>query len=226
MKGRFFLRRDDFAEALELLSVARYVLSSDLLAKDTGTSRDLALYTLFGDEIAPQIRFAAHSLGHKTSYDIDAVVKAVATPKAIEKHIADFTALQAKLKEERARDVGAAGAGRGNLRDLIWEGQPVPVRNPELVDVFLRVQAAEDAMTDGKRKSGGAGAKTASSSSAATKENTDAAKQKTTRVGVAAYDGVLLALSDAEAVVQKLVESKEVRACWCLSCDAHLIQVS
>lgn len=207
LQGRFFLRRDEFEPALEHLAVARYLLSADALAKDTNTSRDLALYTLFSDEIAPQIRFAAHSLGHKTAYDIDAVVKGVASSKVLDHHVPDLQNLLGRLKEERAKEAGSSSAGsRAMLREPIWEGAPVPIRNPELVDVFLKVQNAEDAMDEGKAKQ--ARSSKPSKDASAGKENAPA--PKSTRGKVAAFDGILLALTDAESVAQKLVESKEV----------------
>lgn len=185
-----------------------------MLSKDTNTSRDLALYTLFSDEIAPQIRFAAHSLGHKAAYDIDAIVKEVVTPKLRDQYVPGLEGLISKLKDERAKEAGSSsGSNRAMLREPMWEGLPVPIRNPELVDVFLKVQNAEDAMKEGKTvKSGkttaGGGAQ---SRTADGKENTGSAPTQTsTRGKVAAYDDVLLALTEAEAVAQKLVESKEV----------------
>lgn len=215
VQGRFFLRRSEWGPALEHLAVARYIVSGDVLAKDTNTSRDQALYTSFSDEISPQIRFAAHMLGHKTAYDIDAIVKSVigaGNGKVLDKHVPGFNDLLSTLKAERAKEAGGSSGSRAMLREPIWEGAPVPIRSPELVDVFLKVQSAEDAMNGGPTratkpsKSGAAGEGKENVAVAAA-----AAAPKSTRGKVTAYDGILQALTDAESVAEKLVESKEVR---------------
>lgn len=113
-----------------------------------------------------------------------------------------------KFKEERekANGEGSKSGSGAVLRDVVWEGKPVPIRNPELVDAFLKVQNAEDAMLSGagskrKGKTGG--------DAAPAKVNAPQ-PPKTMRSKIAAFDGVLLALTDAEQVAQKLVESKDV----------------
>lgn len=89
------------------------------------------------------------------------------------------------------------GEIRKRLEELSWEGQPVPVRNPELVDVFLKIQDAE-ARLEGHKPS---------PSERAAKSQ----KENRSKKGVAAYDAILLALSDAEEVARKLVEAQQVR---------------
>lgn len=209
LQGRFFLRRSEWGPALEHIAVARYILSGEVLGKETNTSRDQALYTSFSDEISPQIRFAAHMLGHKTAYDIDAIVKGVVTTgngKNLQKHVPGFNDLLETLKAERAKEAGVSSGSRAMLREPIWEGAPVPIRSPELVDVFLKVQTAEDAMNGGPARS----AKSSKGAAGDGKENVGAAAPKSTRGKVTAYDGILQALTDAESVAEKLVESKDV----------------
>jgi signal recognition particle subunit SRP68 len=75
----------------------------------------------------------------------------------------------------------------------MWEDQPVPVRNPELVDVLLRVQDAETRLAGDSGPEGRKGGTSASS-----------------KKSVAAYDAILLALSDAEEVARKLAEAQKV----------------
>ncbi|KAG9310266.1 hypothetical protein JVU11DRAFT_9384 [Chiua virens] len=191
LNGRFLRYREDFEDALIQLSVARSLL--DELAERAETSRDQALATLFADEIGPEIRYCAHELGREKAYDVDAIVRDLAG-----RHQGDIVEGYDKLvktfREERA---GAGGAhDKKRLEMLVWEGQPVPVRNPELVDVLLKVQEAEGKISvprHGGDTGNGKGKK----------------KGLVSKKGVAAYDGVLLALSDAEEVARKLMEAQQ-----------------
>ncbi|KAJ7139488.1 hypothetical protein C8R44DRAFT_764609 [Mycena epipterygia] len=185
LNGRFLRYRDEFEDALIQLSVARGLL--DELAAYAPTSRDQALATLFSDDVGPEIRYCAHELGRTKAYDIDGIVAEIAGKHR--NHIVDgCDTIIEKLKSEG--DAAGKGASRKKLAELTWEGQPVPVRNPELVDVLLRVQEAEhrlDAFEQGESKKAG-----------------------TSKKGVAAYDAILLALSDAEDVARKLVEAQQL----------------
>ncbi|TFK38609.1 hypothetical protein BDQ12DRAFT_630330 [Crucibulum laeve] len=185
LNGRFLRYRDDFEDALIQLSVARGLL--DQLAAAATTSRDQALAVFFADEIGPEIRYCAHELGRAKAYDVDAIVVELAG-----KHRNDIVEkcdeLIAKLKSEGQAAV--KGESRKKLGELSWEGQPVPVRNPELVDVLLKVQEAQ-ARLEG-REGGESSAKVKS------------------KKGVAAYDAILLALSDAEEVARKLSEVQQL----------------
>ncbi|KAF7340175.1 Signal recognition particle subunit SRP68 [Mycena venus] len=183
LNGRFLRYRDEFDDALIQLSVARGLL--DELAASASTSRDQALATLFSDEVGPEIRYCAHELGRTKAYDIDGIVGEVAGKNR--NHIVEgCDTIIKKLKSEG--DAAGKAAGRKKLAELTWEDQPVPVRNPELVDVLLKVQEAEHRL-DGFQQG--------SSSS-------------TSKKGVAAYDAILLALSDAEEVARKLVEAQQL----------------
>jgi signal recognition particle subunit SRP68 len=199
MHGRFLLRRDDFKSALDQLAVARNIL--DELASAATTSRDQALYVLFADEIAPEIRYCGHSLGRAKSYDIDAVVADVG-PKSRKTLFHEFEALIEALKKEKFGE--GKGEQRKKLKELVWEGQPVPIRNPELVDVFLRVQEAEAQLQNDTRSTT---ARTESTAGGSTKKGS---RHKGERGRIASYDGILLTLSDAEEVARKLAESQQV----------------
>ena len=182
LSGRFLRFRDEFEDALDQLCVARDLL--DLLASTADNSRDQALATLFADEIAPEIRYCAHQLGNTKSYDVDNIVKDIA-PKQRAGLVEGYDQLTKQLKAETQ---SSSGEGRERLKELQWEGQPVPVRNPELVDALLRVQQANN---EGEKET-----------------NHRYRKQ---RKGVAAFDAILTALSDAEEVARKLVEAQQVR---------------
>lgn len=196
LNGRFLRYRDEFEDALVQLSVARGIL--DELAESADTSRDQALATYFGDEIGPEIRYCAHELGRVKAYDVDNIVREQSAQHRAQ--IVDgYEALVQKLKDASAESKG----NERKLQPLLWEGEPVPVRNPELVDVLAKVQEGEvklkeesievsrPARTDQERK------------------KRRPAKGGKSKRGVAAYDNILLALSDAEDVARKLAEAQK-----------------
>ncbi|KAJ6569541.1 hypothetical protein B0H19DRAFT_1066254 [Mycena capillaripes] len=188
LNGRFLRYRDEFDDALIQLSVARGLL--DELAASAPTSRDQALAVLFSDEVGPEIRYCAHELGRTKAYDIDGIVAEIAGKH--KNHIVEgCDAIIKKLKSE-GNAVGKE-ASRKKLAELTWEDQPVPVRNPELVDVLLKVQDAEHRL-DGFQQG----------------SSSDSKKAGTSKKAVAAYDAILSALSDAEDVARKLVETQQL----------------
>ncbi|KAF8330394.1 uncharacterized protein EI90DRAFT_3145774 [Cantharellus anzutake] len=201
LEGRFHLRKDDFQEGVEFLSVARFML--DKLTTSAATSHDQALYTLFSDEIAPQIRYGAHSLGRSKAYDIDSIVNEVA-PRVRDQLLPASNELFAHLSQEKTT------LGEGSLlREILWEGVPVPMRSPELVDAFLKVQKAEDILREGQKtiqKDSLSSYIPASGTKGASKNPSS----KSSKSKIAAYDDLLLALSDAEEVSRRLVEAREL----------------
>ncbi|KAJ7022612.1 hypothetical protein C8F04DRAFT_1048859 [Mycena alexandri] len=184
LNARFLRHRDEFDDALVQLSVARGLL--DELANNAETSREQALAAVFADEVGPEIRYCAHELGRAKAYDVDGIVAELAG-KHRNEMVEGCDAIIEKLKAEAEGEKRGAGGSRKKLAELSWEGQPVPVRNPELVDVLLKVQEAETRLEDSPKKSAGSSKK-----------------------GIAAYDAILLALSDAEEVARKLVEAQQL----------------
>jgi signal recognition particle subunit SRP68 len=198
INGRFLRYRDHFEDALVQLCVARHLL--DELASTTSLSRDQALAVLYSDQISPEIRYCAHELGHPEAYNVQSIVKTVAS-KHLYEIVENCEALIENLKAEAA--ASSKIAGRRKLDTLMWEGQPIPVRDPGLVDVLLKVQEAEARLS--LQGSGTAPPKTPEQGSKV--KPTDRASSKK---GVAAYDMILLALSDAEELARKLVEVQQV----------------
>lgn len=188
VNGRFLRYRDEFDDALVQLSIARSLLDS--LAGAATTSRDQALAVLFADEIGPEIRHCAHEMGHLKAYDIDGIV-AQLTPTQKNAIVEDYDGLLAKLKSQLLAP--KQSESKKKLQRIVWEGQPVPVRNPELVDVFLKVQDGEARLAEAQ-----------SQASSGSKGGVRSKK------GIAAYDATLLALSDAEEVARKLSEAQQV----------------
>lgn len=192
LNGRFLSSREEHEDALSQLCVARYVL--DLLASHAHTSRDHALAVLWIDQVGPLIRWSAHQMGRAKAYDVDAIVRDVA-PNHLGELIEGWDGVLAKFREEGEKIGSKAKSGNAGELDpskLMWEGEVVPIRNPELVDVLLRVQSAEDKLLSSKQDSKshkGKGGK---------------------KAAVAAYDTVLAALSDAEDVARKLSEAQKV----------------
>lgn len=191
INGRFLRYREEFEDAVVQLSVARSLL--DELASSAQTSRDQALAVLFADEIGPEIRYCAHELGRSKSYDVDGIVAELA-PKFRNSIVENCDDIVKKLHAEVH---GTKKDAQQKLRQLLWEDQPVPIRNPELVDVLLKVQEAEDKLVG----------QTTGDSAA---DGNRLTREKQSKKGVAAYDAILSALSDAEDVARKLVEAQQV----------------
>ncbi|KAF8880719.1 hypothetical protein CPB85DRAFT_1442941 [Mucidula mucida] len=177
LNGRFLRYREEFDDALVQLGVARHLL--DELAGAARTSRDQALATLFGDEIGPEIRYCAHELGRAEAYNVDKIVAEVAATNRNVLVGGCDALLEAFKKQEESTNK------RKTLQEIVWEGEPVPVRNPELLDVFLKVQDAQAKL-----------------------ESSDAQGKSNSKKSVAAYDAILLALSDAEEVAKKLADAQ------------------
>ena len=181
--------RDEFSDALVQLTVARSLL--DDLANTSSTSRDQALAILFSDAISPEIRYCAHELGHPKAYDVNGIV-AELSPKHRGELVENCPELLAKLRTEERK-----AAGNSKLAERVWEGQPVPVRYPELVDVLIRVQNAERYLSNGSKD-------------ADIDRDGLSMSVKRSKLGETAYDQVLSALSDAEDVARKLQEAQQV----------------
>ncbi|KAG8951763.1 hypothetical protein FRC03_012384 [Tulasnella sp. 419] len=189
IQGRLSRAKEEFQDAIAQLSVARSLL--DKLSSAATTSRDQALYTVFGDEIGPEIRYSAHELGRSKSYDIDGVVAEYA-PKHGESQIKGYKSL---LDNITATSSTSGSGAKGRLGPIDWEGQPVPIRSPELVDAFLKVQDAVAKLDAGHQ--------------GATAGDQQQSKAKRSRSKVVAFDGVLSALSDAEDLSRKLLEGHQ-----------------
>lgn len=216
LNGRFLRHRYEFEDALAQLSVARSLL--DEIATHASTSRDQALATAFADEIGPEIRHCAHELGDNKAYDVDAIVAESASA-----HKNEFVVGYDKLVKELASEsAGGAATERKKLRPLVWEDEPVPVRNPELVDVFLKVQEAEEKLghTESEKTPQVTGKD-------GEKKKDKVGKGTKSKRGVAAYDAILLALSDAEGVARKLAEAQQVKSTPVYCCQiSELIYLS
>ena len=194
LNGRFLRSREEqLQDALSQLSVARFLL--DNLSAQATSSRDQALATLFVDEIGPEIRYCAHQLGNKKAYDVDGIVQELSAAHK-DKLVEDCDNILAVLRETAS---GAQGSLKKKLNALMWEGKPVPIRNPELVDALLKVQEAEAKLAATKKLPGGDKVQSGSN---------------TTKRSVGAYDTILSALSDSEEVARKQAETQQVGPCF------------
>jgi signal recognition particle subunit SRP68 len=194
LNGRFLRYRDEFEDALIQLSVARGIL--DELAERAQTSRDQALATYFADEMGPEIRYCAHALGHVKAYDVDNIVREQSSQHRSQ--IVDgYDALVQKL-----RNSANSKGNERKLRTLVWEGEVVPVRNPELVDVLVKVEEGETKLREESTEV------SKLPRADQEKKRRKPSKGGKSKRGVAAYDNILLALSDAEDVARKLVEAQ------------------
>ncbi|KAI0668695.1 hypothetical protein C8Q78DRAFT_1173491 [Trametes maxima] len=200
LNGRFLRQRYEFEDALVQLSVARNLL--DALASAAVTSRAQALAVAFADEIGPEIRHCAHELRREKAYDVDAVVAEVA-PQHRNALVQDCDALLAQL----GKGSGGAVQDRGKLKELLWEDEPVPIRNPELVDVLLKVQDGEEKLVQAGKADQKSHDRPAPEGD---KKPKGAQGVRSKRGGVASYDAILLALSEAEDVSRRLVEAHKL----------------
>ncbi|KIM51491.1 hypothetical protein SCLCIDRAFT_18400 [Scleroderma citrinum Foug A] len=177
MNGRFLRYRDDFEDSLVQLSVARDLL--DQLAERAVTNRDQALATLFADGIGPEIM-----LGREKAYDVDAIVVELAR-----KHRSEIVdGCEAILQKKK-------------LETPMWEGQPILVRNPELVNVLLRVQEAE-AKIAAPREAG---------ENIGTGDNRKHKKRLGSKKGVAAYGAILSALSITNNTATSAAATRDIQ---------------
>jgi signal recognition particle subunit SRP68 len=199
LQGRYNRTKDDFEAGLIQLSVCRSIL--DQLAASAVSSRDQALSAVFADEIGPEIRHCAHVLGRAKAYDVDGIV-AELTPKHSEKTVTGYKELIEAIKSSQSATNTASSGSRQKLEPQIWEGQPVPIRNPELVDIFLRVQDATAQL-----KGGSAPKPPVSDETKKGKKHHHKSRGK-----IAAFDAVLQTLSDAEDLARRLLESQQVSA--------------
>lgn len=190
LRGRFARTKDEFEPALGALAVARSLL--DTLTNAATSTRDQALYAVFIDEVNPEIRFCAHQIGRAKAYDVDSIAAEIA-PKAGPTLVPNYSALLEAVKPQKT----ASSSATSTLEPFVWENEPVPVRSPELVDALLKVQHAVKQLESGGKKKSAA--------------NEASGHAKASRVRIAAFDGVLSTLSDAEAVARKLAESQQVR---------------
>lgn len=215
---------DTLAHPLVQLSVAHVLL--DELERTAHSSKEVALAQAFKDEIGPEIRWCIHEFNRgndteegdvelekhvlswkKREWDIEGIVGDLA-PAYAERVVKGFGTLIRGLKNEAVGTSDPAGK-KQILEDLIWDGEAVPVRNPELVDVLLKVQEAMRKLkADGSNEEAGVTIK--------------GPNRKTARGRIARYDGVLLSLSDAVDQARKLVDAQQV---WFLIltniCDSH-----
>jgi len=144
LNGRFLRYRDNLEDALIQLSVARSLL--DDLENASSISRDQALAVLFADGISPEIRYCAHQLGRAKAYDVNGIVSELA-PMHRNEIVENCDALVAKLQSQ------GSTTSKTKLKERLWEEHPVPIRYPELVDVFLKVEQAET-IVDRRQKEG------------------------------------------------------------------------
>lgn len=182
LNGRFLKHRDNYQDTLTQLCIARELL--DHLAAQASTSREQALATLFSDEISVEIRYCAYQLGWKNATEVEKIVQEISQQHR-NSFVANFDELIARLPDQ-----SKTGGRRETLDPLFWEGERVPIRVPELVVSLLHVQNEESIRLS---KLG---------------EGNTKLQHKS---GVAAFDAVLSALTDAEEVARKLLETQKAR---------------
>ncbi|GJJ13873.1 hypothetical protein Clacol_008130 [Clathrus columnatus] len=184
----------------------------DELERTAQISKEVALARAFKDEIGPEIRWCVHefhdspsdpedepeaelirlvSKWKKREWDIEGIVGDIA-PAFGTRIIPSY----GKLVKDLHNQTTTVSERKDILEELIWEGKPIPVRNPEMVDVLLKVQDSLHKL------------KTDTSSEGLDLKTTEG-KGKAARGRLTKYDGVLLSLSDAVDESRKLVEAQQ-----------------
>ncbi|EJT98886.1 hypothetical protein DACRYDRAFT_118202 [Dacryopinax primogenitus] len=197
LRARFAIaRRDDgvYNLALVQLASARALLTA--LSEAASSSRDVALYTSFLDTLAPEVRFLAHELGHPRAWDIPAVCADVQRSESAAAW-PGFEDLLKALEQEKSKK------GKGELHALVWEGKELQVREPELVELLIRVQAAQLALD-----THAAEAAKPKQTEAASEGKKKRSKGKRKHSLLPAYDALLNALAEAEDLSRRLAEAQ------------------
>lgn len=226
LQGFASFDKNSFQACVEQLSVARKLLYA--IAESSGDSRKEALANSYVDSTEAMLRFCAYNLDIGEQ-DMDTLAGQLATKELCERVVPGFEELVKQLGEKKGSE--ASGDQVRKLVSVEWHGKQIAVRNPELVDVILRVQGVEEklraslkdreesgekgetdkrhkrqrltsAQRSAKKRTNGA------SSDAPTAATSAAAKTFTTssKTEMDGYDSLLAALTEAEDTARRLVQ--------------------
>lgn len=140
IRGNESFDKDQWKLALEQLSVARRLLQN--VAECSRSSRAEALANSFVDTTEAQLRYSAYQLD-EAEQDMDKVAASQASTEACERVVPGYSKLVEELEAEINKK-GGSEATRKNVVELDFHGKKIPIRNAELVDVIVRVRAAEE----------------------------------------------------------------------------------
>lgn len=116
LAAKFALKRDQFELSIKHHTVAYQLLLQ--LQKLQRSSRDQALYDVYVDEIAPELRFSAHELGFSRSHEVIRLVSA-SGPKNCTELVRNYNDLSRRLTEESSSS--KAGNDSRELKAWLWK---------------------------------------------------------------------------------------------------------
>ena len=179
IRAELAFERKSYDESLIDLAIRRSLLS---ILSNSSDSYDAAVAQEYMDQFDPLIRFSAHRLGRGESHDIDGVVADV-DGEMMEETLPGYSTVANSLRGE----IGAVDmeGARKDLQGIVWAGEPIQIRNGDLVKVMAKVQIemAKLQATSGS----GSGSESGSKS-------------------MRGWDRVLSVLGEAEAVARRLVD--------------------
>ncbi|GAA5873588.1 hypothetical protein JCM8547_005624 [Rhodosporidiobolus lusitaniae] len=192
--GSLAFERGKHQEGLETLSAAYEVLGA--LAASASSATEEALANERMDEVEPMLRFCAYRLGKDTSAGVNPIAKEVAA-ETLPMLAPTWNELRGRIEEEGKQ-------GQKETVEVFWRGEPISVRNAELVGVAVKVKEALASLEQDQAfgKKGGEGSEG--------KKKADGKKEVLGARRMGTYDKALLTLSDAEAVASQLVEDDKI----------------
>ncbi|UZJ54336.1 hypothetical protein CBS101457_003656 [Exobasidium rhododendri] len=139
LRGYESFDKKSYTTCVEQLSVTRKLLYA--IAEASNDSRIEALSNSYVDSTEAMLRFCAYNLDIGEQ-DMDVLAKDMATPQVCEKIVPGFERMTRELHEHNEKKRGSQEAKK--LVSVQWHAKAIAIRNPELVDVILKVESVEE----------------------------------------------------------------------------------
>ncbi|WWC66940.1 uncharacterized protein I206_100847 [Kwoniella pini CBS 10737] len=182
VRSELYFEKANYGNCLYDLIVVRKLLN--ILNENSKNSYDEALSNEFIDLNEPLIRYCAYKLGRSESHDIQGIVNDIEDKTLEEESLPGFISLSSNLKEELSNQMEV---DKAKLQPFVFAEQKIEFRNPELVNVIIKVQE-----TLSKFES---------------KRNNN--KNRSKNVSMKGWDKVLSVLGEAEGIARKLKDDHE-----------------
>ncbi|WWC57928.1 uncharacterized protein I303_100463 [Kwoniella dejecticola CBS 10117] len=182
IRSELYFEKANYGNCLYDLVAVRKLLT--ILNGNSKNSYDEALSNEFIDLDEPLIRYCAYKLGRSESHDIQGIVNDIEDKTLEEESLPGYISLADQLKEELS---GQMEVDKAKLQPIVFAEQPIELRNPELVNVMIKVQE-----TLGRFES--------------KKSNN---KNRSKNVSMKGWDKVLSVLGEAEGVARRLKDDHE-----------------
>ncbi|KAK0547851.1 signal recognition particle subunit srp68 [Tilletia horrida] len=130
--------------ALPLFCASRVLLNA--IAKNSPTSRREALAYTFVDQGEAPLRFCAYQLGlNEQLSDLDVLAKEYATPEKCEEIYPGFAQVLDRLESSAQTK---SGKEQKRSVKIDWHGRELPIRNPDLLEATVKVQAEQERLSN------------------------------------------------------------------------------